>query len=172
MTSRLWFSIVVIAVLASSLVSARRLRQTQNPFCVITGLPNNQTIDLNPLLPAKYNATLVSGSNVMESLVNFVWCGADFNSTVCNATGLVMTIESSATCVTSMEIWAAPATAAGNAISFSLWNGDLGTEATVTVQCDPKGAQGKATLLSPVTQSPAYEFTFIFSSVHACAQNA
>lgn len=136
-----------------------------NPFCIVAD--GNTTLDLNPIEPAWYNAT-VAGGGLADVALHFGWCGS-INSTVCNVTNWAMTMESSGSCVTGFEVLLGPGTYANNAISFQMWGGTDGFIGYVTVACNPHGATGSATLTGLVVNHPIYNYYFTFSSVHACA---
>lgn len=160
-------TLLAVAMLLVYCCSA--LKSTANPFCVITS--GNSTIDLNGILPAAYNGTLVADNGVTAAEVKFAWCQT-LNSTVCNVTDWTMTVEAQGapnTCVTAFNVFTGPASSpAPSTVTFQLWGPTDGAVASVTVSCDPQGAEGKATLVGLIVNEPIYSYDISFSSVHAC----
>lgn len=157
---------IALALISSSIEMARAFQAT-NSFCVIT-TADNKTYDLNPIVAAAYNGTLVAASaGVMDVTVQFGWCGV-VNSTACNVSGWSMAVAGASECVSAFEVFTGPASVQNNAVTFQMWGGTDGAVATVVVACDPSGASGSAALQGVIVNDPIYDYAFAFSSVHGC----
>jgi hypothetical protein len=157
-------------VLCLGMSTALPFTAGSNAFCVVT-TSDNKTVDLNPIAAAVYDGTLVAAaSGVVDVSVQFGWCGV-INSTTCNVSDWSMAINTQGTspqCVTGFEVFTGPASIQSNSVVFQMWGGTDGAVATVTVACDPSGATGVAKLQGVIVNQPIYDYTFSFSSVHAC----
>lgn len=160
--------VVLVVIFATLCGMSAAFSATENPFCVVT-TATNQTYNLNPIVSAVYNGSLVAAvSGVVNAEVRFGWCGT-VNSSVCNVTGWSMAIETDGSCVTGFEVFTGPASVQNNAITFQLWGPTDGVVGTVVVACDPNGSVGAAKLSGVIVNEPIYDYAFTFTSVHACA---
>ena len=162
---------LLLALVAASLVAAQR-QNTQ--WCKIP-FPHGQSIDLTKILPARYNATMVGVSGVTPVAVNFGWCWT-VNSTTCNTTvnqAMYITSTSPALspCTSSFGAFLGPIqNTTASSVTFQIWDTQAGATHTVNVLCDPSGANGTATLVGQIVNTPVWQYTSTWTSVHACVQ--
>jgi hypothetical protein len=156
------FRCVLLLIATATCVAA------QNSFCQIS-TPNG-TVNLGYIKAAKYeNATIVlAESGPTTGTVNFGWCGT-VDSAACNITNATLAIyDNSNNCIVHFSAFIGPASFASNVASFQLWSASSGAVGSVSVACNPQGAQGAATLVGFVVNQPIFSYTLTFSSVHAC----
>jgi hypothetical protein len=140
------------------------------PFWGCTAQQGNYTINLGGL--NNFNATgqVVTASGIVVSSIRTGFCQPT-NFTVCNTTGF-MEIVSYGQCVATLDAWTAPVTpgpSPNTTSTFTLWNGMTGTTAVVTMECDPAGQKGVATLDGSIINVVPYTYTLSFKALDACS---